>query len=110
MRCLTLLLLFFVATGAIGCSGDSATTPENVDPDTGMETLPGSELKSYLQEIAQNPAPVGSGIGRIRSGIDDVRASDAALADELSAEADQLERATEPDRIKTIAESMAGKL
>jgi hypothetical protein len=92
-----------------GCSDDAAE-PVVVDPATGMEALPSSELKSYLQEIAANPAPVGSGIGRIRTGIEDLRATNATLADELAAEATKLEQATSPDQIKAIAQGMADKL
>lgn len=93
-------LCLFTAVGA-GC-GDESVTVE-APPATGI-------AKQALEEMAQSGQPIGSGAATIEQAIEQIRPTDAAKADKLQAQLDQLKSTQNPAEIKKLAGEMAAQL
>lgn len=102
MNFLRIVLLLSIAA-VIGCQGESVSVDQ-------PEALPAAEnAKVMLEEIAQT-GEVGSGAMLLRESLEELKQSDAATADPLLADLDELEALTDPAAIKTKARQMADKL
>jgi hypothetical protein len=115
-------LFFCAAIGMVACSlggcgagGPDAATIEankkNLDLESKNKVNSTEELKKKLNQIAETGAGnMGSGMAGLRSSIEGLRASNAALADSLMADLSTLEQARDSADIKRIASQMAAKL
>jgi hypothetical protein len=98
-----------------GCGGggpDAATIEANkkaADLESKFKVDSKEDLKKRLTDISQSGVG-GSGMAGLRSSIEGLRGSDAALADALLADLKALEAARGPDEIKPIAAQMAARL
>lgn len=68
-----------------------------------------SEAKTLLEEIAET-GEVSSAVMTIREGLEALQATDAAKADGLLTELDELEAMSDAEAIKAKAKEMADKL
>ncbi|MGC1273118.1 MAG: hypothetical protein WBC44_05385 [Planctomycetaceae bacterium] len=84
-----------------GC-GDESVTVE-APPSTGV-------AKAALEELAKSGQPIGSGGATIQEAIDKIRPTDAAKADKLQGQLDQLTSSQNPAEIKKLAGEMAAEL
>jgi Arc/MetJ-type ribon-helix-helix transcriptional regulator len=94
-------LLLVGVIGLTGCGG-------NVESEAVQPAGPPS-VKPMLEEIAASGA-VGSGAETIREALTTLKASDAAKAEELLKDLDELEAMSDPSRIRQKAKAMADKL
>lgn len=102
---LSTALMFSIA----GCGGPAPTDGPPTDVEQLNQAKSKTELKARLLEIAAAGA-AGSATAGMQSGIEALRAEDAALADGLLADLKKLETAGSPAQVKKIATDMAGKL
>lgn len=68
-----------------------------------------ADLKKRLESVAESGAG-GSGLAGISDSINELKATDSALAEALMKDYHALEQATQPNQIKPIAKRMAEKL
>lgn len=101
-------LLLSVACLCAGCGGSGPTGP-TVSVEEQNKTKSKTDLKARLTEIAGTGVG-GSATAGMASGIEELRAQDAKLADSLAADLKKLEAATAPAEVKKIASGMAAKL
>lgn len=101
-------LLLSVICLATGCGGSGPVGP-TVSVEDQNKTKSKADLKARLTEIA-NSGVAGSATAGMSSGIEELRAEDAKLADSLAADLKKLEAATTPADIKKIASGMAARL
>ncbi|MCG6158250.1 hypothetical protein [Rubinisphaera margarita] len=102
-------ILALIVAVASGCSGDPP--PENAGK-TAAElnvTTDKADLKARLEEMAESGVK-GSGMAGMGESIERLRASDPALADELTTLLAQLEAANSESQVKSTARQMADKL
>lgn len=85
----------------IGCQESVEVTPVTPPPPT--------PAKSILSEVAQS-GELGSAASSIRDALTQLKETDAAKADELLKDLDELETMSTPDKIKAQAKKMADKL
>lgn len=103
-------LSLVVALGAIsvltvGCGGGSnVPPPQSVTPPAAPPAA-----KQMLLNVAES-GELGSGEMSIREDLTKLKATDAAKADSLLQDLDQLKAATDPEQIKSMAKAMADKL
>ncbi|QDU37972.1 hypothetical protein Mal4_22910 [Maioricimonas rarisocia] len=109
------VVLLFVAPCVLlwaGCTGQSTSPPSEYE-DTAEQVLSSkAELKERLEFVAESGF-AGSGLAGIQNGIEQLRSTDAALADSLSTSLQQLEAADAAGngaKVKQIAKQMAAKL
>ena len=86
-----------------GCGGNSNVTEERVTP---PEPLTAKQLLLQVSETGG----LGSGSFVIREELEKLKATDAAKANELIKDLDQLEKISDPSRVQTMAKKMAAKL
>lgn len=91
-----------VDEGPLG--GETPEQQEVLDKPSSRE-----ELKTKLNEIAASGVG-GSALSGVRPALDELKASDADLAEQLTSDYELLQQATDPQQIKTIAKRMADKL
>jgi hypothetical protein len=94
--------LFFAA--AVGCGAVTDDDPVDVTPPSTTE-----KLKASLNDVAQT-GQMGSGMMTIEQEIEKLRATDAAKADALKADYEQLKTMNNPAQAKAKAQEMLGKL
>jgi hypothetical protein len=99
-RC-TLLAVVFAALVGCGSVGD---TPTAVTPPASTDSI-----KAALNDVVQT-GQLGSGGMTLEQEIENLRASDAAKADALKSDYEQLKGMTDPARAKAKAQEMLGKL
>lgn len=100
-------LAFVVALlglGAVGCGGDGGQVMEASVPPAEVQ------MKSMLEDAAKTGQSMGSGAMILMEGIDSIRERDAAKADALQQEYEELSIATEPAKVKSSAQAMLDKL
>jgi hypothetical protein len=96
-----------VALFALACSlalfgcGDAGVIEEPMPPAMIAKTL--------LLQISE-AGESGSGTMLIRENLEKLKATDAAKADQLIKELDQLEKTSNPAQVKALAKKMADKL
>jgi hypothetical protein len=91
-----------------GCGGPAGspitpTTPESVSV-AGKD-----QLKQRLEGVIETGV-TGSALGGVREAIVEIQKSDAALGDGLMKDYEELEKASSPAQIKSIAQKMVAKL
>ena len=97
-------VLLGILVGSVGISGcGNAVAPEAVTPP------PPPAAKALLSDVA-NSGELGSGASTIRDALATLQATDAAKADPLLKEMDELETLSDPAKIKAKAKAMADKL
>lgn len=107
MSRLAVLLLLVVALGlAAGCGGSTGPAPQKVQP---VQVEPTEAIRSALQSIAQS-GQVGSEGLTIQENIEKLRSTDAAKADVLAKDYQELQATTDPAKVKAKAAEMLGKL
>ncbi|MDA0284630.1 MAG: hypothetical protein O3B86_14875, partial [Planctomycetota bacterium] len=107
------LLLLFLLLILPGCSsevpggavsGEAPVSNEEADKPTSN-----AALKARLTEIAES-GQGGSALSGVQSALDDLKASDAPLAESLTTDYAALSQESDPVKIKSIAKRMADKL
>jgi hypothetical protein len=93
-----LLLAALIGCGAVGDSPVNVTPPPSTD-----------QIKTVLNEVVQS-GQLGSGGMTIESEIEKIRATDAAKADALKKDYDELKAAADPNTAKAKAQQMMSKL
>ena len=93
---------------AAGCGGSGPVGP-TVSGEEQNKTKSKADLKARLTEIA-NSGVARSATAGMSSGIEELRAEDAKLADSLAADLKKLESTTTPADVKKIASGMAARL
>ncbi len=86
-----------------GCGDNSSVTQERVVPPEPPTA------KQLLLQVAE-AGGLGSGSFLIREELEKLRATNAAKANELIKDLDQLEKISAPSRFRTMAKKMADKL
>lgn len=86
----------------VGC-GPASVTSEPVTP------APPPAAKAMLTELASS-GELGSGAESIRAALEELKATDAAKGEDLLKDMDQLEKMTDPSKVKAKAKAMADKL
>lgn len=103
MYLLRSMLLASLIAGVVGCGSVS-------DSPTAVTAPPSTEsIKAALTDVAQT-GQLGSGGMTLEQEIENLRASDAAKADALKKDYDQLKGMTNPAQAKAKAQEMLGKL
>lgn len=95
-------LLLACAVGLSACGGNA---PKSVD----VTPAAPPAAKAILNEMAETGS-VGSAAESIRESLTSMRETDAAKADALLKELDELEAMSNPAQIKSKAKAMADKL
>ena len=103
MMMISVRLSFCLILGAL-CLGCSSDDTESVTP------APPPGLKKILEDVASSGQPIGSQGMEIQNHIDQMRQTDAAKADELSKDLQQLSSLSNPPKIKAKASEMLKKL
>jgi hypothetical protein len=104
-----------LACNLAGCSGNgpnAATAEANkkaLDLESTMKVDSAADLKKRLTEISESGV-AGSGLAGLRTSIEGLRSSNAALADALLADFSALQSARGPDEVKRVAAQMAARL
>jgi Arc/MetJ-type ribon-helix-helix transcriptional regulator len=89
-----------VALALVGCGGVKSVP---------VSPPPPSPVKTMLEDVAKT-GELGSGAEAIRTGLTEMKSSNAAVADELLKELDQLEKLQDPAKLKAKAKAMADKI
>ncbi len=100
------IILALVALLLGGCGGSSGPGPQRVQP---AQVQPADAIRSALESIART-GEVGSEGLTIQENIERLRASDPAKADALSKDYEELQRASDPGKVKSVAAQMLQKL
>lgn len=89
-----------IGVSLVGCGGveSTAVTPP-----------PPPQAKALLSDVA-NSGELGSGASMIRDSLESLKATDAAKAEELLKELDELEKMSDAAKIKAKAKAMSEKL
>lgn len=95
------VLLSIVAL--FGCQSESVSVEQ-------PEALPAAENAKVLLEGVAETGQLGSGAMSLRESLEELKQADAAKADPLLADLDELESLTDPAAIKAKAREMADKL
>lgn len=74
-----------------------------------VQATPPPAAKALLTDVA-NSGELGSGAANIRQSLEELKKTDAAKADPLLQELDELEKMSDPAKIKAKAKAMADKL
>lgn len=90
------------ALALCGCSGNPNVTQEKV-------TFVPLTAKKLLLQVSET-GEIGSGSSFIRGELEKLKATDAATANELIKDLNQLERTSHPAQVRAIAKKMADKL
>ncbi len=98
------LVVALVGFAAVGCGGDGGQVMEASVPPAE------AQMKSMLEKAAESGESMGSGAMILQEGIDSIRERDAAKADALQKEYEELSIATEPAKVKSSARAMLDKL
>lgn len=102
MRCLQFVCVVVLLSALAGCgTGDS---PKSVTPPAATENI-----KAALNDVAQT-GQIGSGGMTIEQEIEKLHATDAAKADALKKDYDELKTIRDPGKAKAKAQEMMGKL
>ena len=108
-----LLFLLFLTLPLTGCGGgiDGGSVEGEAPPSQEQLDKPSSaaDLKAKLNEIAESGVG-GSALSGVQPFIDELKSSDAALAESLTKDFQSLSQQTEPAKIKSGAKAMAAKL
>ena len=95
-----LFVLLVVAT-VLGCSGEDTTSVEVAAPNT--------QIQSALESAAET-GQIDSGIMLVREQLELMQETDAAKADALLKDLDELESMTSTGKVKAKAKEMLSKL
>ncbi len=95
------ILFALVFVTLIGCNSADTSTPV-------QQSAPTDQVKSALQNVADTGV-IDSGIVTVREQLDTLKATDAAKAETLLKDLDELEKLS-GDAAKKKAEEMIGKL
>lgn len=87
----------------MGCGGGGIPAPVSVTPP------PPPAVKALLEDVART-GELGSGAEGVRTALTELKASNGPVAEELLKELDQLEKLSDPAKIKAKAKAMADKL
>jgi hypothetical protein len=90
----------------VGCSGGTGPGPQKVTP---PQVQPADAIRSALQSVAQS-GQLGSEGLTIQENIEKLRATDSAKAEALAKDYQELEKLSDPAKVKAKAEEMLGKL
>jgi hypothetical protein len=88
-------------SAVLGCSGSTPAPEANIAPP--------SAAKPLLEAVAAS-GEVGSGIMQIREALDGMKKTDAAKADKLLKELDELQKMGSGEAVKAKAKAMASQL
>lgn len=105
MKILSTILLLFIIT-IMGCGGASSESATENETNNITST---ADMKAALESIAKT-GEMGSAAMGFRETLDGLKQSDAAKADKLLADLDELEAASSPAAVKKIAKQMVDKL
>ncbi len=105
MRTLACLLCMVLAAGFVGCNSGA----DNDEVIVNKDYNPITELKSGLEGIEKS-GRIGSGFGSLKGAIIDLRKKDAAKADALEKELNELAGLSDPAKVKAKAKEIIGKL
>jgi hypothetical protein len=105
--------LIVLGLGSILCAGGcgGGTTP--ADPSKSSEAAQALNGKDQIRERLKMIADSGSGgsaVSGMRAGLDQLKATDAALAADLLKDVDALEKLQDAAKIKALATKMIEKL
>ena len=103
---LALVLLSCCLFGCGNPHGDAPPSGPNVDLNEQAKVDSPAEIKKMLEAIAES-GEGGSGLVGLRPSIEGLSSPNK---EELLADLDKLEAATDPEEVKKIATRMAGKL
>ena len=96
-------LVLLAAVAMVGCSGGRGGV--SVEPSAAAP----SEAKTLLEEMAES-GEVGSAVMVIRESLEQLKQTDAAKADGLLSDLDELESMSDLEAVKAKAKEMADKL
>lgn len=99
---LLLVLGAFVLMGMLGCGGHVATESVEVTPGP-------SPVKLILEDVAKT-GTFGSGMMEVQTELEAMKTTDAAKADKLLKQLEDLQKTTDPNQIKTKAKNLAAQL
>ncbi len=99
-----LLALALVIVSLVGCGGAVSDAPVNVTPPASTD-----QIKAVLNDVVQS-GQLGSGGMTIEQQIETIRATDAAKADVLKKDYEELKTLADPARAKAKAQEMISKL
>jgi hypothetical protein len=109
-RCFSkVVAVVLVGVVAISGCGGSAPSGNSLPTEQAMKVSGKEELKKRLLSVAQS-GNGGSGLAGMREAIGALKATDAALADQLLQDFGPLEQAEDAEQIKSMAQKMADKL
>jgi len=91
-----------------GCGGSPAAGPSQ-STDAAHAVSGKAQLKERLEMMAQTGSG-GSAVSGMRQGLDELKKTDAALADSLMKDLEALEKLQDQAAIKSAARKMADKL
>ncbi len=97
--------LVLISLAMIGCGGGPA--PVSVQPQA--KAAPTQIAKSVLETVA-GTGEVGSGVGELRTALEELKQTDSAKATALLTDLDALEKSANPEAAKAKAKAMLGKL
>lgn len=100
--------LFFVSL-VLFAAGCGARTFESVTVEPLPTIPPAQKAKTLLEEVAKT-GQLGSGAEEIKMTLEELKKTDAAKADLLLKDMQQLEAARDPNAAMAKAREMAGKL
>jgi len=103
-----LLGLAWSASVPVGCPGPSASGPSQSSNEAHVVSGK-AQLKERLETIAQTGSG-GSAVSGMRQGLDELKKTDAPLADSLLKDLEALEKLQDQAAIKAAARKMADKL
>ena len=107
--CFLVLVVSLFVGGCGGGDAQSSSPTDSVSDDERAKVDSIAEIKQRLQEISASGQGGSSVIG-LRPSIEALQATDAAKAQQLLTDLDNLESAQTPEQVKQIATRMAAKL
>lgn len=110
MRFFGRIVALMIGISAIGCgeTAPSATAP--VDSEKARAVSSTADLKKRLEEMAQSGSGGSAALGLTESINQNVRPTNAKLADELAKDVESLVKTQDAAEIKTIIARMVSKL
>lgn len=108
MVCLTLLLGGSVLICGSGCGG-SSSGPVTAKTSESPVISGKDQVKERLQAVAASGSG-GSALGGVRQALEELKKTDAALADQLLQDLSALEQTDDAETLKKLATDMIAKL
>ena len=109
MVCLTVLLGGSVLICSSGCGGGSSSGPVTAKTSESPVISGKDQVKERLQAVAASGSG-GSALGGVRQALEELKKTDAALADQLLQDLSALEQTDDVETLKKLATDMIAKL